>query len=76
MFSTIVSAVASGLKALAIGLGWLKQNSDQNIGKQLQAAADDQATIKEATNAQKIDSSVAGLSDGQLDDELRASTKR
>jgi len=71
-----LSAIASGLKIAAIALGWLKQNSDQNVGKQLQAAADDDATIKEASDAQKTDSSVAGVSGSELDDELRASTER
>lgn len=74
MFGTIISAVASGLKALAIGLGWLKQNSDQNIGKQLQAAADDQTSLKEDANAQKIDAAAAAESRTQLIDELRGPT--
>lgn len=74
MFGTIIAAVGNGLKALAIGLGWLKQNSDQNIGKQLQAAADDQASLKEDANAQKIDAAVSAESRTQLIDELRGPT--
>lgn len=73
MIGAIFSAVSGAFKVLGIALGWMKQDSDQNIGKQLQAAADAQSTIKEAEDAQSIDSNVAGLSGSQLDDELRAS---
>ena len=78
MFSSIFSVVASGLKILATALGWIKQTSDQNIGRQLQAAADAQATIKEDADAQKIATAVSAMSDADLDNELRqrpASTK-
>ena len=71
MFGAIASAVANGLKALAIGLGWIKQSNDQNIGKQLQAAADTQAALQEDKDAQKIDVAVDAQSRDQLIEQLR-----
>ena len=71
MIGAIFSAVSGAFKVLGIALGWVKQDSDQNIGKQLQAAADEKATIKEDDDAQKIDAAVADQSRVALIDELR-----
>lgn len=42
---TWLSAIVSGLKALAIALGWMKQESDQTTGTKIQQAATDEATL-------------------------------
>jgi len=41
------------------------------VGKKEQAAKDDDASLKDAKDARKIDARVAGLSDDALDRELR-----
>ena len=44
----MIGAISNGLKALAIALGWIKQSSDQNIGRELQAG--DQLRKNEKAN--------------------------
>jgi hypothetical protein len=74
MISSILSLAASLFSGLATILNWKKQQSDQNIGRQIQANDDAQATIKEATDAQKIDAAVATDSRDALVNELRGPT--
>jgi hypothetical protein len=66
MIGVILSAVSNGLQLANKLASWAKQNSDQNTGKQLQAAADAQTTIQEAQDGQKIDAAVGDQSRDQL----------
>jgi hypothetical protein len=74
VIGAIFSAAAGFFQSLATALGWMKQASDQNIGKQLQAGTDAQASLQEDRNAQAIDASVGTESRAALIDELRGPT--
>lgn len=70
MIGSILSAVSGLFSIISTALGWAKEKNDQNIGAQLQAAKDDQLTIQEAVNAQKVDEVVGTESRDALVREL------
>ena len=71
MFTSIIGAIGSLLKIVSTALGWAHDASEVKQGEQLQAGADLQATVKDDSDAQKIDASVATQSRADLLDELR-----
>lgn len=79
MWGSIVEAALGVVdKALAAYNAWRQKQRDDglvNTGRQLQAADNLQATNKEAIDARKSDAVVAGLSDADLDSELRGDAK-
>jgi hypothetical protein len=62
----LLSGIVSKLVEWGL-FGWLMKRS----GKEAQHAADLEATNAQAREARQIDGDVAGLSDSQLDSELR-----
>lgn len=70
----IVKILQYGLQ-LALGIfGFVKQKSDQETGRELQAGADAEATVKEATDAKSVDARDAGLTHDELVAKLRSPT--
>ncbi len=69
---TLLAKIASIADRIS---AWAKQNSDQNVGRQLQQTDDLKASVKADHDAAKTRDDVAGLSDAQLDSELRGSSQ-
>lgn len=69
--TTALSLAANFFGAVGKALGLVHDAEERYAGRQSQAVADDQATIKDSTDAQVIASEDAGLTDSALDDKLR-----
>lgn len=71
--SIVETALGVVDKALAAYNAWRQKQRDDglvNTGRQLQAADNLQATVKDAINARKNDAVIDGLSDDSLDAKL------
>jgi hypothetical protein len=66
-----LSAIGSIFSFLGAALKGLFTFVVYRQGEKAQAQKDQAASLKDATDARKIDDAVSGLSDGQLDDKLR-----
>ena len=75
MIGSILGILSGLFGALSTALGWAKSASDQNIGKTLQAKADEDAIVKEAQDGQKTANAVDGLSRDDLIRELSGVAK-
>ena len=72
----VLSAIASFLGLLGSLFSWFTGAQQRKIGAETQALKDDAATIKDATEARKIDADVDRLGDSALDAELRSGSHK
>ena len=68
---TIVGGVLKAIGLVDAAEHLFERWQAQQAGKAQQVAADNAAAVKDDRDAQKIDADVAGMSDDQLNSELR-----
>ena len=71
----MLGAALSVLSFLGNLFSFFTRKQEERIGAQQQALKDDDATVKEATDARHIDAAVAGDSDAAVNAKLRAFSK-